>query len=76
MEENEFTRQIEEMQKQIDDLTADRDSLIDENNKLNDDLLAAKADLAETKKLNFTLARTISRQSEESDIEIMNKMFK
>ena len=76
MEENEFNQKLTELQKQIDDLTADRDSLIDENNKLNDELLATKADLTETKKLNFTLGRQISRAQEDSDIEIMNKLFR
>ena len=76
MDENDFSKQLEELQKKIDDLKAERDSLTDENNSLNDKILALSNDLNETKKLNFTLGRQISRAQEDSDIDIMNKLFR
>lgn len=46
--------------KQVSDLTAERDSLNEENEKLKDDYQNQTKELSETKKLNFTLARSIN----------------
>lgn len=46
--------------KQVSDLTAERDSLNEENQKLKTDYQNQSNELSETKKLNFTLARSIN----------------
>lgn len=46
--------------KQVSDLTAERDSLTEENQQLKTDYQNQSKELSETKKLNFTLARSIN----------------
>lgn len=46
--------------KQVSDLTAERDSLNEENQKLKTDYQKQSDELSETKKLNFTLARSVN----------------
>lgn len=46
--------------KQVSDLTAERDSLNEENQQLKDDYQNQTKELSETKKLNFMLARSIN----------------
>lgn len=66
----------EESAKQIADLTAERDSLKEENEQLRSDAQKTAAELADTKKLNFTLARQIDRKPAASVEEILGEMLK
>ena len=65
----------EESARQIADLTAERDSLREENEQLRTASQEAQKELAETKKMNFTLARQMDRQPAKSAEEIINEMF-
>ena len=49
----------DEAQQQITDLSAERDSLLEENAQMRETIKALEAETAETKKLNFTLARQL-----------------
>ena len=62
-------------ERQLADLTAERDSLQEENERLRTASQEAQKELAETKKMNFTLARQIDRQPAKSAEEIINEMF-
>ena len=52
---------LDEAQKQLNDLTAERDSLLEELAQVKDQNDSLIAENAETKKLNFTLARQLAR---------------
>lgn len=54
---------------------AERDSLREENEKLITESAKNKQELAETKKLNFTLARQIDRGPQKSLEEMLNDLF-
>lgn len=60
----------------ISDLTAERDSLREELETVKASAAAAAAELAETKKLNFTLSRQLdtSRPAKTAE-ELLNEMF-
>lgn len=62
----------------ISDLTAERDSLRESEQEARTQLSEARTELANTKKLNFTLARQVSQQRpEQADAEtIIHDMFK
>lgn len=62
---------------QISDLTAERDSLKEELTKTKEAFEKMQTELQDTKKLNFTLARTIDqgKGSEASPEELMRDMF-
>ena len=64
--------------KQISDLTAERDSLSEENEKLKTDQQKQTNELSETKKLNFTLARAVNLEKERKSPEesIYDMFFK
>lgn len=64
-----------ELERQNADLTAERDSLKDENESLRKASEATAAELQETKKLNFTLARRTSAETRSAE-ELINDMFK
>lgn len=50
---------LTQAQAQIENLTAERDSLVEENTQMRDTIAALEAETAETKKLNYTLARQL-----------------
>lgn len=54
---------IEQQNRDIADLTAERDSLKTENDQLRDQEKTRSEELRKTKELNFTLARNISRET-------------
>lgn len=54
---------IEQQNRDIADLTAERDSLKTENDQLRDQDKTRTEELRKTKELNFTLARNISRET-------------
>lgn len=59
MTEEELLALVDADKVQIEDLTAERDSLAEELSKLKALHQEAQRELAETKKLNFTLARQV-----------------
>lgn len=54
---------------------AERDSLREENERLVTESAANKKELADTKKLNFTLARQIDRGPQKSLDEMLNELI-
>ena len=62
MTEQEMQALIEEQNKQIADLTAERDSFKSENEKLSGTEKELREELRKTKELNFTLSRHVSRE--------------
>ena len=75
MTPEEIAALITNQEKDIESLTAERDSFSEENEKLLKEKEDAAKELQETKKLNFTLARQTSR-AEKSAEELLNDMFK
>ena len=71
----ELKAQIAEIVRQNESLTAERDSLSEENAQLKARAEEWEKELAETKKLNFTLGRQVSHQPAESVEEVLNKLF-
>ena len=67
---------LEEKTNEIANLTAERDSLKEENEKLSAEMKEREKELAETKKLNFTLARQVDRAPKASVEEVINSLFK
>lgn len=64
-----------ELERQNADLAAERDSLQEENTRLLSNSEALSAELQETKKLNFTLARRTSAETRSAE-ELLNEMFR
>lgn len=63
--------------KNVIDLTAERDSLQEENNKLKGSMTALTNELKQVKTTNYTLSRQIDAQETIQDPEeIINEMFK
>lgn len=54
---------------EIETLTAERDSLSEENNSLKEAAQAAADEIMETKKLNFTLARQLDTRKQKATLE-------
>ena len=78
MTDEELKALQETLERQTDEiatLTAERDSLKEENARILEASKKAGEELAETKKMNFTLARQIDRQTPRSAEEILNEMF-
>ena len=67
-----------ETDKTLSDLTAERDSLMEELNTLREKHEKQSEELAETKKLNFTLGRTIGsgKTVTENADESLQELFK
>jgi len=57
---------VTNLQAQVSDLTAERDSLTEENTTLRAERDASAAELQETKKLNYTLARQMDSRPKET----------
>ena len=62
--------------RQIDDLTAERDSLRNENVQLNGQIENNSKELKATKELNFTLARKINVSESKDDETILYEFMK
>lgn len=62
MTEQEMRELIESQNKQIEELTAERDSYKTENEKLTGAEKDLREELRKTKELNFTLSRHVSRE--------------
>jgi FtsZ-binding cell division protein ZapB len=54
---------------EIETLTAERDSLTEENNALKEAAKTAADEIQETKKLNFTLARQLDTRKQKATFE-------
>lgn len=67
---------LEEQTQTIANLTAERDSLREENEQLSSSIKDQAKELAETKKLNFTLARQVDRGPKAGVEEVINSLFK
>ena len=66
---------LAKLQASVEDLTAERDSLSEELEKSKTAAAAAAVELAETKKLNFTLARQVNTGKQDPE-EILAEMLK
>lgn len=66
---------LEEFTRRVADLEAERDSLKEENTQLTAKVAEEAAELAETKKLNFTLARQVDRTPRKGVEEVINDLF-
>ena len=74
-EKGAYLTSIENTQKSIDDLTAERDSFKAENSSIKAQLEANNKELKATKEMNFTLARKIDTAPEEdAETTIFNFM--
>lgn len=74
-EKSAYLTSIETTQKNIDDLTAERDSFKTENDNIKAQLEANNKELKATKEMNFTLARKINTAPEEdADTTLFNFM--
>lgn len=62
--------------KQLEDLTAERDSLRNENDQLNTQIANSSKELKATKELNFTLARKINVSESKDDETILYEFMK
>ena len=75
MTEDELLAIVDADKVQIEDLTAERDSLAEELEQLKAAHLEAQRELAETKKLNFTLARQVNTGNADPE-SILGAMLK
>lgn len=71
-----YLSNIESTQKQLDDVTAERDSFKNENNSLLEQAEANNKELKATKELNFTLARKINVNPTEDDETVLYNFMK
>ena len=75
MTSEELEQLLERQSQQLSDLEAEVASLREENKHLLEDNTKKDAELQETKKLNFTLARQVDRMPAKSDLEILNEIL-
>lgn len=75
-EKTTYLSSIENSQKSIDDLTAERDSFKTENSDLKAQLDTNSKELKATKEMNFTLARKVSAAPVEDDETILFNFMK
>ena len=66
---------LEAAEKNVSDLTAERDSLLEELNTLKEKGEKLEAELAETKKLNFQLGRTIGNADYKSEAQLTEETY-
>lgn len=66
---------LDEAQKTVTDLTAERDSLLEELALVKDQNDSLIAENAETKKLNFTLARQLDTKPRQTAEQALVEMF-
>lgn len=76
MTAEELEKMVEEQNRTIADLEAERNSLKDENERLIKEGRERSEELRKTKELNFTLARQAGRDSDRKSAEdILSEMF-
>lgn len=66
---------LEEAQKRVNDLTAERDSLLEELSQVKDQNDSLMAENVETKKLNYTLARQLDTKPRQTADQALVEMF-
>lgn len=67
-----FLSSIDSANKQIEDLTAERDSFKNENDSLKESAANAAKELKATKELNFTLARKVKTDPVDDETALYN----
>ena len=75
-EKNAFLETAANTTKQVEDLTAERDSLRNENVQLSGQIENNSKELKATKELNFTLARKINVSDSKDDETILYEFMK
>ena len=75
-EKQQYLDTIEGASKQIDDLTAERDSFKKENEQLIADNANSSKELKATKELNFALARKVSVAENKDDEQLLYNFMK
>lgn len=66
---------LDDAQRTVNDLTAERDSLLEELAQVKDQNDSLIAENAETKKLNFTLARQLDTKPRQTAEQALVEMF-
>lgn len=75
-EKTAFLSSADSLEKQIDDLTAERNSLKIENESLNNEIAETKKELKATKEVNFTLARKIPGKPKSDPETLLHNFMK
>ena len=77
MTEEQLRNLLQSAADQVASLEAERDSFKEENDKLKDNEKKLTEDLQQTKKLNFTLARSLDTSGKTRGVEdTLHEMFK
>ena len=77
MTEEQLRNLLQSAADQVNNLEAERDSFKEENDKLKENEKKLSDDLQQTKKLNFTLARSLDTSGKNKGVEdTLHEMFK
>ena len=77
MTEEQLRNILQSAADQVENLEAERDSFKEENERLKENEKKFSADLQQTKKLNFTLARSLDTSGKTRGVEdTLHEMFK
>ena len=77
MTEEQLRNLLQSASDQVQNLEAERDSFKEENEKLKENERKLSDDLQQTKKLNFTLARSLDTSGKTKGVEdTLHEMFK
>ena len=77
MTEEQLRNLLQSAADQVQNLEAERDSFKEENAKLKEESKKLNTELSNTKKLNFTLARSLDTSGKSRGVEdILHEMFK
>lgn len=77
MTEDQLRNLLQSAADQVNNLEAERDSFKEENEKLKENEKKLSDDLQQTKKLNFTLARSLDTSGRSKGVEdTLHEMFK
>ena len=77
MTEDQLRKLLQSAADQVQNLEAERDSFKEENDKLKENEKKLSDDLQQTKKLNFTLARSMDTSGKTKGVEdTLHEMFK
>lgn len=77
MTEEQLRTLLQSAADQVKDLEAERDSFKEENDKLKEESQKLNTELSNTKKLNFTLARSLDTSGKTKGVEdTLHEMFK
>ena len=77
MTEEQLRNLLQSAADQVKDLEAERDSFKEENDKLKEESQKLNTELSNTKKLNFTLARSLDTSGKTLGVEdTLHEMFK